>query len=207
MHRHTCRTSQTAGARSMNSDELKQAEYELIDRILSGSTDQYRVLVDRYSPVVFHVVRRFEKDEDEVEELAQQIFVKAYEKLSLFDKKSAFSSWLYSIAMNHCRDYAKNIRRRNKRLSEFDSDTVDSIFTDEKTPYLRLEMKEWKMLLTRALKGLSAEYSEPFLFKYRDGMSYDVMSEQTGVSVSALKVRVHRARKELKNRLKKEVKP
>lgn len=189
----------------MNSDELKQAEFELIDRILSESRDQYKVLVDRYSPVVFHVVRRFEKDEDEVEELAQQIFVKAYEKLELFDKKSAFSSWLYSLAMNHCRDYAKNIRRRNKRISELDSEYVDSIYMDEKTPFLRLEMKEWKELLSRALQGLKAEYSEPFLFKYRDGMSYDVMSEQTGVSVSALKVRVHRARKELKDRLKKEV--
>lgn len=189
----------------MQSDELKKSEYELIDRIHNGSRDLYKVLVDRYSPVVFHVVRRFEKDEDEVEELAQQIFVKAYEKLEMFDKNSAFSSWLYSIAMNHCRDYAKNIRRQNRRFSEFDPDYLDSVLTEEKTPYLRLEMKEWKELLSQALQGLSAEYSQPFLYKYRDGMSYDVMSEQTGVSVSALKVRVHRARKELKDRLKKEV--
>ncbi|MDX1591060.1 MAG: RNA polymerase sigma factor [Balneolaceae bacterium] len=189
----------------MNSDEQKKSEFELIDQILRGSRDRYKVLVDRYAPVVFHVVRRFEKDEDEVEELAQQIFVKAYEKLENFNKNSAFSSWLYSIAMNHCRDYAKNIRRQKKRFSEFEPGYLDTIFTEEKTPFMHLEMKEWKELLKKALDGLSAEYSEPFLFKYRDGMSYEVMSQQTGVSVSALKVRVHRARKELKYRLKKEV--
>lgn len=189
----------------MDSDELKKSEFELIDQILGGSRDRYSVLVNRYAPVVFHVVRRFERDEDEVEELAQQIFVKAYEKLGKFNKNSAFSSWLYTIAMNHCRDYAKNIRRQNKRFSEFEPDYLDNLFTEEKTPYMRLEMKEWKQLLASALDGLSAEYAEPFLYKYRDGMSYEVMSEQTGVSVSALKVRVHRARKELKCRLNKEV--
>lgn len=180
-------------------------ETELIDQILSGNSQHYRKLVDRYSPMVFHVVRSFEKDEDEVEELAQQIFVKAYEKLSDFNKKSKFSTWLYSLAMNLCRDYAKNIRRGNKRLSEMEPDYMDSQMSDERTPYLRLEVKEWKQLLNKAMQKLSKDYSDPFLFKYRDGMSYEAISQQTGVSVSALKVRVHRARKELRTLLQNEV--
>lgn len=50
----------------MDSDELKKSEFELIDQILGGSGNRYSVLVDRYAPIVFHVVRRFERDEDEV---------------------------------------------------------------------------------------------------------------------------------------------
>lgn len=188
----------------MKPEENKESEFQLIREILNGGGSKYRVLVDRYSPLIFHVVRRFEKDEDEVEELAQQIFVKAYEKLNKFDMKSAFSTWLYSLAMNHCRDYAKNIRRNNKRFSEFEPDFVEQMTDDKQTPYLKLELKEWKEMLTKALQKLSVDYSEPFLLKYRDGLSYEVMSEQMGVSVSALKVRVHRARKELKERLEKE---
>ena len=189
----------------MNKDLLNKSESELIDDILDGSNDKFRVLVDRYSPMVFHGVRKFERDDDEAEELAQQIFVKAYEKLESFNRESKFSSWLYSIAMNHCRDYAKNLRRGNKRFSEMEPGYIELQAGDEKTPHRNLEVKEWKYLLKQAMLRLSSDYTEPFLMKYRDGISYEVMSEQLGVSVSALKVRVHRARKELKSILEKEV--
>jgi RNA polymerase sigma-70 factor, ECF subfamily len=190
----------------MNPEEQNQSEFSLIREISGGNKAVYRVLVDRYSGMVFHIVRRFEKDEDEVQELAQQIFVKAYEKLEQFDMRSSFSTWLYRLAMNHCRDYAKNIRRKNSRFSEMAPGFEEENLSDEKTPYMRLQMREWKELLSAAIGKLSSDYAEPFLLKYRDGLSYEVMSEQTGISVSALKVRVHRARKELKELLDKEVK-
>jgi len=182
-----------------------EEEYRLIEKILEGKQDLYKILVERYSSMVFHVVRRFEKDADEVEELAQEIFVKAYEKLRQFNENSKFSTWLYTIAMNHCRDYAKNVRRKNHRISEMDSGFLDSNYTEQQTPHLKMEIKEWGQLLMKSLLQLSDDYSEPFLMKYRDGMSYKTMSEETGVSESALKVRVHRARKELKILLENEV--
>lgn len=183
----------------------QKTEQKLIRQILEGQQDCYEILVKRYSPMIFHVVRGFEKDEEEVRELAQQIFVKAYEKLESFRMDSKFSSWIYRLALNHCRDYAKNIRRQDKRVSEMESGVVERSMSDEFTPHLKLEMKEWKQRLKHALGKLAADYSEPFLLKYRDGMSYEAMSEQMGVSVSALKVRVHRARKELKEIIEKQV--
>ena len=191
----------------MANNTYKESEFDLIREIADGNSSVYRVLVERYSAMVFHIVRRFVKDEDEVSELAQQIFVKAYEKLHKFDMKSAFSTWLYRLAVNHCHDYVKDIRRSNKQFSELEPDFVENKLSDELTPYLKLEMKEWKSLLDAAIGKLSSDYAEPFLWKYRDGLSYKVMSEQTGISVSALKVRVHRARKELKEQLDKEVSP
>ena len=185
--------------------EADSNEQILINRILSGDSNAYRKLVERYSPMVFHVVRSFEKDDDEAEELAQQIFVKTYEKLGKYNSNSKFSSWLYSLALNHCRDYSKNIRRENKRFSELEPGFIEMQQSNEQTPYLKLEMKEWKELLRKALRKLSKDYAEPFLMKYRDGMTYESMSEETGVSVSALKVRVHRARKELRNLIEKQV--
>ncbi|SRR6056297_802280 len=187
------------------SEESEFEEFQLVEKILAGKRDLYSVLVERYSSMVFHVVRRFEKDSDEAEELAQQIFVKAYERLDQFNKKSKFSTWLYTVAMNHCRDYAKNIRRDNRRFSEMESDFIDMNLTDQQTPHLKLEFSEWGKLLKKSLLELSDDYSLPFLMKYRDGMSYKAMSEKTGVTISALKVRVHRARKELKSRLENKV--
>ncbi len=190
---------------SMAETAQKDSEFNLIKDITSGNGKGYRVLVERYSAMVFHIIRRFEKDEDEAEELGQQIFVKAYENLHQFDMKSTFSTWLYRLAMNHCRDYAKNIRRGNKNFSELAPDFVENSLSEEHTPYLGLEMNEWKRLLDTAIAKLSADYAEVFLWKYRDGLSYEVISQQTGISVSALKVRVHRARKELKAQLDKQV--
>lgn len=180
-------------------------EFQLINKILNGNQDLFEILVERYSSMVFHIVRRFEKDPDVVEELAQEIFVKSYEKLSQFSENSKFSTWLYAIAMNHCRDYSKNVRRKNQRLSEMDSGFLDTNYVEQETPHLKMEIKEWGRLLKQSLLSLSDDYSEPFLMKYRDGMSYKTMSEETGVSESALKVRVHRARKELKTLLENKV--
>lgn len=173
-------------------------EHQLVKNILDGEEELYQTLVDRYAPMVFHIVRRFVSDEDEVEELAQQIFVKCYERLGSFNMNSKFSSWLYMIAKNHCRDYAKNIRRQNKRFSEMESHELESRMTTNDAPDHIFEQAEWNQLLNEALASLSPEYSKAFLYKYRDNMTYKAMAKRLDMSVSALKVRVHRARKELK---------
>jgi len=176
-------------------------ETKLIRDILDGERDKYRNLVERYSPMVFHIVRGFVNDEQEVEEMAQQIFVKTYTKLDSFDFRSKFSSWLYMIARNHCRDYAKNIRRQNKRFSEMQQDSLESRMSVNESAEKDLEMKESNLLLERALRSINEDYAEAFLLKYKDELSYKVMSDRLDVSISALKVRVHRARKELRELL------
>lgn len=177
---------------------IESREPQLIDDILSGDHEKYRLLVDRYAPLVFSVVRRFESDPDEIQELGQQIFVKAYEKLDQFKKRSKFSSWLYMLAKNHCRDYADNIRRQNLRFSEMENKEVEQNLGQGDSAEYRIQNIEWKQLLDRALNSISEDHATAFLMKYQDGMTYQVMAERLDVTVSALKVRVHRARKELK---------
>jgi len=176
----------------------RENEFQIIREILDGRQEKYRVLVDRYAPMVFHVVRRFTSEEEQVEELAQQIFVKTYERLDKFNEKSKFSSWLYMIAKNHCRDYAKNIRRNNKRFSEFEQHELNEQLSHSELPDREVEQAERINLLEQALNQITDEYAEAFLLKYQDGMTYEAMSKRLGATVSALKVRVHRARKELK---------
>ncbi|MEX2363270.1 MAG: sigma-70 family RNA polymerase sigma factor, partial [Balneolaceae bacterium] len=85
--------------------KFENSDIQVVEDILAGKPNLYSSLINRYAPMVFHIVRRFVKNEDEAEELAQQIFVKTYERLETFDARSKFSSWLYVIGMNHCRDY------------------------------------------------------------------------------------------------------
>ncbi|MDZ7693349.1 MAG: sigma-70 family RNA polymerase sigma factor [Balneolaceae bacterium] len=182
----------------------KEEEFELVQKVLDGQQELYQKLVDRYAPMIFHIVRQFEKDEDEVEELAQQIFVKCYERLGSFKMNSRFSSWLYMIAKNHCRDYAKNIRRQNKRFSEMEEETLNSRMSSTERPDELMEQQEWNRMLQQALNALAPGYSQAFLYKYRDNMSYQAIAKRMDLSVSALKVRVHRARKEMKEYIEKQ---
>lgn len=176
----------------------KTEEDHLINNILSGKTDRYKILVDRYAPMVFSIVNDFVTNEEDAEEMAQAIFVKTYEKLTSFNGESKFSTWLYMIAKNHCRDYAKNIRRENKTFSEMSELNLEQKLQDEHTTDGILEQKEWIELLKKGLNTISEEYAEAFLMKYEDNMTYKAMSGRLGASVSALKVRVYRAKKELK---------
>lgn len=178
-----------------------KSDSEIVSKILSGDRDLYRRLVDSCSPMIFHLVRSFEKNEEEVKGMVQDIFVKAYTKLDLFDNRAKFSTWIYSIALNYCRDYAKNIRRNNSRFSDLGEDFIDGQASDFAGPDVSLEQQETEGALLRAIEKLPPEQADPLLMKYRDGMSYKTISEQTGISVSALKVRVHRARHELKRNL------
>lgn len=184
----------------MSAQDVKE-EYRLIRKILAGSSEDYRVLVNRYSPMVFHIVRRFETNEADVKDLAQEIFVKTYDQLSQFNGKARFSSWLYTLAMNHCRDYAKNIRRQNKNFSELEEKQLEDELQEDRQADQPILESEQKKALQKALGRLQPEYAEPLLLKYQNGLTYESISEQTGVTVSALKVRVHRARKELRRML------
>ena len=175
-----------------------QEEFQIVEAVLDGHKHRYRELVDRHAPLVFEIVNRFVNQRDEAEELAQEIFVKTYEKLSSFNKQSKFSSWLYSIAYNHCRDYAKNIRRRHvsiNQLEEYDSRQALNVHNSPETD---IEKNESIALLKQGLNEINRDYAEAFLMKYEAGMTYKVMAQRLGASKGALKVRVYRAKKELK---------
>jgi|SRR6056297_640942 len=178
-----------------------RSDLDIITEILSGKRDLYKGLIDSCSPMVFHLVRSFEKNEEEVKGMVQDIFIKAYTKLDTFEERSKFSTWIYSLALNYCRDYAKNIRRKNSRFSELGESFIEREMSDDPRPDEAIQQRQRNSTLLRAIEKLPPDQSEPLLMKYRDGMSYKTISEQTGITESALKVRVHRARKTLKENL------
>lgn len=183
-------------------DDSKEKEFQLIQDILDGQQDRYRILVDRYAPMIFSIVGKFVNRQSDKEELAQQIFVKAYERLESFKRQSKFSSWLYTLARNHCLDYAKNVRRSNKEFGAMDEGELEEKMKVEDLPDSQMESKEWKTILEEALAFITPMYAEAFLMKYRDNMTYKAMSQRLEVTESALKARVHRARKELQAYIK-----
>lgn len=188
-------------------NKVDTSDTEILSRILSGEKELYRIIMDRYASLVFHVVRRYETDQNLMSERAHDIFLKAYERLDSFRGRSAFSSWLYRLAHNHCLDESRRERHRNTFFSEMPDDHVSGMEDGNPGPDAEIEAEsdadERTARLWKALARIDDSHSVPLLMKYRDGMSYEEISEDLNVPVGALKVRVHRARKELKTSLEK----
>ncbi len=170
-------------------------------RTQSGSQDAFEVLVERYEGMVFDLTHQYADQSATAEDLAQDIFLTAYRRIEDLRDPDQFASWLYGIALNRCRDYAKNVRRDTYPFSH--TDREDGTVTDAHTVTQddQLAADEQGARLWNALDELSPTYATPFLLKYRNGLTYKAMSKRLDVSVSALKVRVHRARKKLRTLL------
>jgi RNA polymerase sigma-70 factor (ECF subfamily) len=167
----------------------------------NGSREAFQVLVERYEGMVFDLAHQYADTPEDAEDLAQDIFLKAYRKIETLRNPDRFASWLYGLALNRCRDYAKNVRRETYPFSRSEEDDADVWDTKTSPQDEQLIADEHGEQLWNALDELSSSYALPFLLKYRDGLTYKAMSKRLDVSVSALKVRVHRARKKLRSLL------
>jgi RNA polymerase sigma-70 factor (ECF subfamily) len=184
----------------MPDDDAADATYAR--RVQNGDREAFRVLIERYDGMVFDLTHQYAHTPADAEDLAQDVFARAYRRIGDLENPDRFSSWLYGIALNRCRDYAKNVRRDTYAFSRTEEqEDADALATDARSQDEALMAEERGEQLWAALEELSSTYATPFLLKYRDGMTYKAMSKRMDVSVSALKVRVHRARKKLRNLL------
>lgn len=170
-------------------------------RVQEGDRDAFQVLIERYEGMVFDLTHQYADSPEDAEDLAQEAFIKAYRRIGDLHNPDRFASWLYGITLNHCRDYTKNVRRETYAFSRTDREDTDILARDAEAQDEKLIADERGKELWAALGQLSSTYATPFLLKYRDGLTYKAMSKRLDVSVSALKVRVHRARKKLRNML------
>jgi RNA polymerase sigma-70 factor (ECF subfamily) len=168
-------------------------EESLIRKCLNGDADTYSVLVDRYKKMIYNVAYRMVGDEDTAKDLAQESFISAYNGLSQFRFGAKFSSWLYSIALNKCRDYLKLSKET------VSTDEISGIMSDSGiSPEGAAAAEQSKDMLQRALHSLPVEYREVLILKHVEELDYKEIAAITGMSIAALKVRAHRGREMLK---------
>jgi RNA polymerase sigma-70 factor (ECF subfamily) len=170
-------------------------------RAQDGDRSAFRVLVERYEGMVFDLAHQYADQPEAAEDLAQDVFLKAYRRIDDLQDPDRFASWLYGIALNRGRDYAKNARRDTHPFSRSEQEAAAIPNNGAASQDEQLEADEEGNRLWAALDELSPTYATPFLLKYRDGLTYKAMSKRLDVSVSALKVRVHRARNKLQTLL------
>ncbi len=174
------------------------SDTELIAEIVAtNNTLLFGTLYDRYSKKVYNRCYTFSRNDAEAKDLAQDVFLKLFTKLSSFKGNSKFSTWLYSFTYNFCVNYVR--RDQNRKMSDR-SDPIDDheYYLDDKEDVdekVFFEMKASK--LERALKIIAPEDKSLLLLKYQDDVSIKDLQELLQVGESAIKMRLKRARLKL----------
>jgi RNA polymerase sigma-70 factor (ECF subfamily) len=170
-------------------DQQGDTDQLIIQRVLGGNRDAFRLLIGRYSDPLYRHALCMTGSPDVAEDILQLSFIKAYQHLA--EVRGRFDAWVFRIVANGCKDWLKNIRRSH--LS-YDEDDQPSAYA---TPDEELDRSELRTDLDGALAALPASLREAFIMKHVEGRSYEEMADLLGTTVGALKMRVHRAREAL----------
>ena len=171
----------------------------VIARVLSGDKQQFAILVSRYQMALYRHAVSMVLDHDIAADMVQDTFVRAYRRLSTCRQHDRFRAWIFQMLRNRCLDHLKDVRRRNVPL-ERAADVEDSA----EEPAVRKERVRLRGEISKALDRLPDAQREAFLMHYVEELPYETMADLLGVSVSALKMRVLRARETLAGALKSE---
>lgn len=172
-----------------------RSDAAIISRVLDGDVEAYGALVARYRERYARFAVHMLGERDDAEEALQDAFVRAYRSLGQCADPGRFDAWLFRILANRCRTAGA---RRARRARTF---IRDEVALGEASAEHPAERREWREEIQRALARLEPEQREAFLLKHVEDMEYTEMSRFTGVGVSALKMRVLRAREQLRTLL------
>jgi RNA polymerase sigma-70 factor, ECF subfamily len=178
-----------------------KTDAELVASTLRGSQDAFRELVVRFERPVYSLVQRMVQNPATAEDLAQEVFFKAYRRLDTYDPQWKFSSWLFKIAHNTTIDHLRRGVPETVPLEseEEDRGSLSAVLADEagESPHEAAERRDLGRSLERALAHLRPEYRVAVVMFYAQGASYQEICEVTGLPLGTVKTNLHRARKEL----------
>jgi RNA polymerase sigma-70 factor (ECF subfamily) len=177
------------------------SDAQLVVRSLAQDQEAFGQLIDRHAAAIVNLGYRMVGNRTEAEDLAQETFLAAYKALSTFRADSKFSTWLYRIAANKCKDWLR-VKRPGQGQYDLDADeSLDLYVTEDRTPEVLLSQQQVAQELEQAIQRLPPLYREAFVLKHVEGLSYEEMEDILGVSGDTLKMRVYKGRVQLSREL------
>ncbi|MCD4785471.1 MAG: sigma-70 family RNA polymerase sigma factor [Candidatus Eremiobacteraeota bacterium] len=182
-------------------------DLDVVERFKAGEKEAFSILINKYKKPVLNLVYRFTGERRDAEDLAQEIFLRAYRGLDRFQAKAKFFTWLYRIAMNLCfrvrKRRSKFIFQSLDQKSENGNYEAERKMTSLSNPVEdEIGRGEIREKVQQAVMDLSPEQrAVVILYRYND-LSYDEIAGVLDISISAVKSRLHRARQTLKEALK-----
>ena len=182
------------------SNPMDPTDKELLARVKANDTTAFSVLVDRYKVRLFNLIYRMLRNREEAEDILQETFLRVFKEKERYDSTYSFSTWIYTITLNLCRNELK----RKKKFKFFG---IDLVGNDRRYAVEGVGNKNClSSTLERAIASLPVKYRTVFLLREVNQLSYKEMSQSLGIPLGTVKSRVNRARlmlrKELKPKLK-----
>lgn len=173
------------------------SDEEIVQRVVEGTGGDYALLVDRYQRPVFNLMYRYCRSDEEAADLSQDVFLRAYERLSSFDCRRKFFPWLYTLALNRAKDWQRRNSRRLKELArlQWETEPVRARSQQEEQLLSREEVQS----LYGALDTLADTTREIVLLRFKEELPIRDLAEIFGLSESAVKMRIVRGLKEMKS--------
>ena len=172
-----------------------EADNSIVERYLAGDMTAFDELMIRYERQVYRVCYRFVNNRDDAMDLAQEVFIKAFEHLSSFRRESSMKTWLYRIAMNHCINHVKKNAREFVEINEGIGSVRASVHTD-------MEEREQREQFRVLVKKLPPKQKAILEMRIHEQLSYEEIATMSGRSISTIKASVFFALEKLRKLVK-----
>ncbi len=185
----------------------RELDRQLVERAQRGDKHAFGLLVSKYQRKLSRLLSRFVKDQAEVEDVAQEAFVKAYRALPSFRGDSAFYTWLYRIGINTAKNYLVAMGRRAPTVTGFDSEEAEEFdagdqLRDINTPESLLMTKQIANTVNEAMEQLPEELRAAIQLREIEGLSYEEIAAAMDCPIGTVRSRIFRAREAIAERLR-----
>ncbi len=171
----------------------------ILRRFQSGDVSAFQELVRAYQDNIYNLCSYMTGDPVNAEDIAQDVFLKAYQNLKNFRPNASIYTWLYRIAVNACIDYKRKASFESLfRYQQHNDETIEDEPSDDPSPEHDYESQQTRNAVRKALGRLSQKLRAVIVMKEMDGLSYDEIAQSLDISIGTVKSRISRARDELK---------
>jgi len=176
----------------------ERTDEEIARLVQSGDINLFGKLIERYEEKIKRYGKKFLAGSEDIEDIVQDVFIKAYENIQSFDTKRKFSSWLYRIAHN---EFVNALKKHKKRpLSFFELDIILPHLSAEEINQ-KIDNQEILKNLDAYLDKLSLKYREPIILYYIEELSYKEIADVLHIPISTVGIRLKRAKEKIKNKI------
>ncbi len=185
----------------------REVDQQLVERAQRGEKKAFELLVLKYQRKLERLLSRIVRDPSEIEDVAQEAFIKAYRALPNFRGDSAFYTWLYRIGINTAKNYLISQSRRAPTTTEFDSEEAESFeeasgLRDINTPEAQLMSKQIAETVNQTIESLPEELRTAITLREIDGLSYEEIAQIMSCPIGTVRSRIFRAREAVAERLR-----
>jgi RNA polymerase sigma-70 factor (ECF subfamily) len=185
----------------------RDADAELVARVQRGDKQAFNLLVIKYQRKILRLLSRMIRDPADLEDVAQEAFIKAYRALPQFRGESAFYTWLYRIAINTARNWLSSVGKRPSVPNAIESDDGETFnetdsLSDISTPESMVASREIAETVNAAIEELPEDLRTAIVLREIEGMSYEDIAQTMACPIGTVRSRIFRAREAIAQRLR-----